>query len=242
MVITCLSLPFAGTSMPGQRGSKVALTACLCDNAPSGNLLSTPTSSWVGMDLYKVLRSASLVWDSTLLLFANKLYDGRVELAFQVDEGLTTEVSFVIERAADGIHFEPLARLGLSDRTEGGWYRYVDAAPRQGHNFYRVWMRSEQGSVVSGVVRVAYFAALQQVTLAPNPTTGIVQIDIREGVTSPTQIVVWGGDGSQRAVQLVALGQWQQQIDLSAWPPGVYFVQVMYNNMQRSEVFRVVKK
>jgi hypothetical protein len=78
---------------------------------------------------------------------------------------------FVIERSADGVHFEPLFEVQAKGRgVDVTSYRELDARPLEGTNYYRVKVIFEDGtSLLSESIIVNFWLNSQALTLFPNP-------------------------------------------------------------------------
>lgn len=184
---------------------------------------------------------AQVVCDEPLVMQATKSASDAVMLTFRAGDEVAMDVRFFVERSADGEVFEEVAVVDGTNRQADGWYRFVDLRPRHGHNFYRVRMPCPQGVVYSNVVHVENFLGLEQFVLCPNPTSGLVYVELRNPLASDSQVVV--RDAAQRVVfsGTIPRDAYRHRLDLSALPEGVYFVQIMYNNMQGNRTFRLIK-
>ncbi len=190
--------------------------------------------------LLSTLQAAT--FDPRLELFGMRTPAGTVQLVLQVSGEPLTDATYVFERSADGIGFEQLGVQTVADRRADGWYVFEDGAPRRGHSYYRVRLMSEAGSVLSNVVHLEQFPGLEQFLLYPNPSSGLVWLELRSGLVSDTQVVVRAPDGRVLYAEMVPVQTQRLEMHLDALPAGVYFVQIMYNNMQGNQFFKLVKR
>ncbi len=208
--------------------------------------------SWIGCVLVfsltvffsgLLLPLQAATFDPRLELFGLRTPAGTVQLVLQVSGApVTDDAMYVFERSADGVDFEQLGVQTAADRRAQGWYVFEDVAPRRGHSYYRVRLMSEAGSVLSNVVHLEQFPGLEQFLLYPNPSSGMVWLEFRSGLVSDTQVVVRAPDGRVLYAEMVPVQTQRLEMNLEALPAGMYFVQIMYNNMQRNQFFKLVKR
>ncbi len=180
--------------------------------------------------------------DRPLVVQAAKSPSNAVILTFQMEGEFPADLRFFVERSPDGEVFEQIGVLSRANAQMGGWYHFVDLRPRHGHNFYRVRMPCPEGTVYSNVVHVENFFGLEQFVLYPNPTDGVAYVELRGAFTSDSQIVVRAATQGVVFSDLIPRAAYRYRLDLAALPEGVYFVQIMYNNMQGSRTFRLIKR
>ena len=160
----------------------------------------------------------------------------RFEGAYLPEEGNLLQWRMAAE--APGLAYE-LQRL---HQTTGTWvtlyersanntyaYQYLDELPEFGENHYRLAMLLQDGTVkYSEVVIVTVDDIVESVTFYPNPTSGYVTI--RTLTTRASQQMLQIVDVSGRLLRSEAVevpsGIYEQPLDMSAYPTGVYYVQL----------------
>ncbi|RME37801.1 MAG: T9SS C-terminal target domain-containing protein, partial [Deltaproteobacteria bacterium] len=204
--------------------------------------LTVTKGSCVSTDALEIMVTNNpVICGSPLVIYGNKGHSKNVQITFQVDDEIMPDVTYFIDHGRDGAEFAPVATLTREDRKPGGWYEYIDSDPRHGHNFYRVRMVSPQGVVVSNVVHIENFIGLEQFLIYPNPVKDVVYLELRGDFTSDSQIIVRSMDERVIFSDVIPATTYRYEMDLGALPAGVYFVQIMYNNMQGNQFFKLVK-
>lgn len=130
---------------------------------------------------------------------------------------------FIIERSIDGVSFLPLdavpAQGESHNRTD---YRFVDGAPIQGINFYRLAMLDLDGDSRNSNVVTANFGSADPV-LVPNPVIG--QAVLHLGSNLPEHALLRITDASGRLVRERALPSGSQHVlDLQGLGQGAYVI------------------
>ncbi len=77
------------------------------------------------------------------------------------------------------------------------------------------------------------------VSVRPNPSSGLFNIDFDEALTSISQATVFSADGQIKYSTLVTVGEKNMTINAKAWPAGIYFLKVKSGDKQ--SIIRLVK-
>ena len=138
---------------------------------------------------------------------------------------------FIVQRSADGTAFYNLDTIpAAADAQNGHAYSVVDAHPLSGNNFYRLEQVDLDG-------KACYFDVLKVVVpegapgfhLSPNPTSGIINLQLNNQAAGPLEVRVVDDQG--RSLQTWNFrkqgGSWNQAIDLGNIPTGHYFIQIV---------------
>lgn len=129
---------------------------------------------------------------------------------------------FIVERSADGRSFAPLGSMDAGGDSFGRKdYRYVDSAPIQGMNFYRLITVGTDGhEEVSNVVSARM--GVKEPVLVPNPLSG--QAVLHTGTAAAAGSVLRITDASGRTVQEAVITNegMVHNVDMGGLSNGVY--------------------
>lgn len=128
-------------------------------------------------------------------------------------------LGFDIERLKnDG---QTYGKLGFVKATgNAANYSFIDAAPRQGINYYRLKMVDNDGRIAySKTVSVQLGNSKMNIKVFPSPTEGV--ISIVNDKSEMSQVSVFNSIG-----QLVYVNKSTNRVDLTTMPTGIYFVEV----------------
>ncbi|MBL7827758.1 MAG: T9SS type A sorting domain-containing protein, partial [Saprospiraceae bacterium] len=68
--------------------------------------------------------------------------------------------------------------------------------------------------------------AFEPLTIAPNPATTLAQIQLPRPLQATGTLRVWQADGKNVHLAQLPVGATQWSLDLSAWVPGVYWLEI----------------
>ncbi|GAB2529101.1 hypothetical protein GCM10027189_04880 [Rufibacter soli] len=149
---------------------------------------------------------------------------------------------FIVERSADGKSFSAVGKVaGAGNSTIKIDYTFLDAHALTGTAYYRLKQVDLDGKFeYSKVVAVQTKAAVAGVSLKvfPNPTTGVVSLDLTSATPASVTVKVFALDGRLiKATQM--MGGAVQTLDLSNLAIGTYLINVAGANIDTT--VRVVK-
>lgn len=148
---------------------------------------------------------------------------------------------FSVERSADGREFTSIGTVaGRGTTAQATTYSYLDQQPLNGLAYYRLRQTDLDGTThYSPIVAVAGCAtcadALQTLTLAPNPGTGLFRVLDANGQPASVTGTVLNTLG--KVVQQLNS---QSTVDLQAQPAGIYLLKLAAAH--GAKVLRVVKQ
>jgi hypothetical protein len=155
---------------------------------------------------------------------------------------------FMLQYSTDGVQFADLAKVDSKAPNGNSQsilsYTFEHATPALGHNYYRLKQVDIDGnfSMLPKIVDLQWGANGSTVTVYPNPTQGLVNIDVFATRNQLTAVKVM--DMSGRIVKQVLAqseaGMNKLSIDLGDVAQGLYTIQV-YENDQLTHVERVRK-
>jgi hypothetical protein len=136
-----------------------------------------------------------------------------------------TEVGFVASKAANGNSVYALN------------YSFTDKSPLSARNYYRLKQVDIDDKFQYSAVRMVNLGNAGTITVLPNPVQNILTV---RGLEGPSTITVFDVNG-----KMMKIVQTRQdavvQIDVSAWPAGIYIVKTADGYGNR-ELFKVMKQ
>lgn len=123
---------------------------------------------------------------------------------------LTEEHSdrFIVERSMDGSHFEPIGSVAAAGHSSAAIdYRLEDGTPGTGTKYYRINMVDSDGlSILSPVISATIDRWSNNVILAPNPVSDLLNITFREAPGQDIEIRIVDAAGrTVRSVRMTLL-------------------------------------
>lgn len=140
----------------------------------------------------------------------------------------TDNAYFAVERSFDGKSFKAIGRVDA--KTEGfhgeRTYAFTDETPSKGANFYRIRQYDVNGrSTISKVAEVTMNCDINNISLYPNPTKGVIYV---EGLVGANTVEVYNVLGQ---VVLHKEGTaTTEMLDISKLASGSYTVRVVRND------------
>jgi hypothetical protein len=144
---------------------------------------------------------------------------------------------FVVQRSTDSVTFTNLDTVAATGTaTSGANYGYTDNAPAPGYNYYRLQRFDVDGDdTLYRILRVqaaGKWVSLPvpslSLTVSPNPATGLVYLQLVDSIQGTLQVSLT--DMAGRVLQVSEFQKvgpvWDQTIDVSMLPRGVYVLQV----------------
>lgn len=137
---------------------------------------------------------------------------------------------FEVERSADAVSFEFVGKVLAAGSAAGMRYSFTDNHPLKGINYYRLKQVDKDNKLTYTPSRLLKFneAGAGIVKYYPNPTSGILNIEISSQMRSETMIInISNASGSVLNQIKVGVGALSVlQVPLSRYPKGIYFIQV----------------
>lgn len=162
-----------------------------------------------------------------LLHLAARPQGTDIVLAWATAQEINNE-GFDIERSGDGIRWEVIGFVaGQGDYSAPFHYQYLDNAPGNGINYYRLNQRDLDGKTTySPIVSAQLETAASRLKVFPNPTTTEVRIQLP--ATSGTYQLRLSNSLGQLLWGQTAEGGSQLYLPLSSadFNPGIYFLQM----------------
>ena len=150
---------------------------------------------------------------------------------------------FIVERSADGIHFESIGRVkGAGNSNELLSYSFLDENPFSGANYYRLVQVDFDGKSSTSQVIHVEIASLLQLAISPNPSSGVFTLtnQFAEAETLEISIVDAVGKELMSFTEQVSAGLFQKTIDISHFSDGMYVLLV--KTKTESASLKLIKK
>lgn len=145
---------------------------------------------------------------------------------------------FIVERSTDGAKYNDIAAVDYVKGTEE--YTYRDKMPGNGKSFYRLRLLDNNGAYQysQSVSVTADCAPVVEVSLSPNPTSGLVVVkNLASGMNT---IVVT--DAMGRIINTIAVADQSSAVmDLGKYADGIYMVRIA-NEQGSVTMIKVVKE
>lgn len=122
----------------------------------------------------------------TLMSFDAK----RIGTANHLNWSTTQEINtnkFAVERSNDGLNFSTIGFVQAANNSNGNDYRYIDANPVKGINYYRLRMIDNDNSYKFSSIKNVRNLGLTTLSVHPNPVvqnmTAVLESETKEKVT-----------------------------------------------------------
>jgi len=213
----------------------------LCDFNSVGNSCYDPTYGQA--EDYAVLIEPDPL-PVELLSFTGKKEKETVDLTWETASELNNDY-FILERSSDGRNFSELVTIqGLGTSEAANTYRFSDAKPFAGINYYRLIQVDNDGTKenAGGIVAVE-FSTERNMTLFPNPMSGdLLYLNYASLTSGALNIEVFDLTGkSVHALNKDVLkGENTIELSFENLNSGLYYIQTTHNGEIRME--RFVKK
>ena len=146
---------------------------------------------------------------------------------------------FELERSANGVNYTLLAKINSRGNTSyNQYYRFNDAMPLNGRNYYRLKQVDKNGQLVySEIICLTNNSLGVMISIHPNPTSGIVFMSTKNAMKEASiQLVDING---RVVMQQTNITGSSASFDISQQAAGIYFINVF--NAGTKERIRIVK-
>jgi SdrD B-like domain/Secretion system C-terminal sorting domain/SprB repeat len=151
---------------------------------------------------------------------------------------------YYVERSVDSINFEAISVLRGTANVDSNEYQFMDTAPINGRNVYRV-KRLElisETAVYSNSVEIFYVGGDQSFMVYPNPVSDVLKVETSQSKAINTTLRMYNAMGQLLDVVELAAGETSAEINMKDFPSGVYFIHIPGNSDYKFEILKVFKK
>ncbi|MBR9919406.1 MAG: T9SS type A sorting domain-containing protein [Bacteroidetes bacterium] len=195
-------------------------------------------TSYAGKDI--ILTNSPAYCGTPFALAGNVNNQDNVELDWSM-YWLDAPHTFTVQRALQGQEYLNVSQIEYDQSTED--YFYLDLNAPEGHVFYRIELADEHGhQVYSNVVEVVVDRPAKpwRPRAYPNPTDGLLQIDVRDAGGEVSELILRDLTGRILIRESVQAGNSQYELNLEPLPPAVYMLEWKQGNGS-SEQIRIIK-
>jgi hypothetical protein len=184
--------------------------------------------------------TASVVYSSlpvSLLSFTAKRQSAASILLRWATASEQQNSHFAIERSGDGVHYETIGGVPASVGVNGAFtYSFVDNAPLNGINYYRLKQYDLDGNEHLYGVRIVHPGnAAAFLTLYPNPVVNNVKLELATTPAKPLNYTVQNASG--QVVQTGTIYLREQWLETSRLMTGFYVLR-----LENGQALRFFKK
>jgi hypothetical protein len=176
----------------------------------------------------------------TWLYAKGEIIDGQSHLTWATAEEHNTK-SFEIEHSLDGHAYAPIGTTPAAGNSQQPKeYTWIHTTPATGANYYRIkQVDLDNKFTYSSIIPLLYNPSLTQTTAVPNPFSNSLTV-VLATPADRSILTIYNTAGLPLLKTQLPDGTRQQNIDLSALPAGVYFLQLKSGTHQ--ETLRLLKK
>jgi predicted esterase len=136
---------------------------------------------------------------------------------------------FIVQRSADATSFYDLDTIPAAADAQNGSYSLVDPHPLSGNNFYRlVQVDLDAKATYFDVLKVVVPEDATGFHLSPNPTSGIIHLQLNNQATGPLEVRILDNQGKSLQTRSFRKqgSSWDQSVELGNIPAGNYFIRI----------------
>jgi hypothetical protein len=139
---------------------------------------------------------------------------------------------FDIERSDDGVAFTKIGAVNAVSANSTNSYNYVDAAPQNGTNYYRLRMIDIDGRFEFSKTVSVRLNKTQPVRVFPAPAQSTITVQFAERFRQLEMV-----DISGRTLLRKNITRQSETIDISTLAKGIYFIRLTNDNITVSKKF-----
>jgi len=139
---------------------------------------------------------------------------------------------YVIERSSDARNFTPIGEvIAAGNSTSAKDYRFVDAAPVKGINYYRIRMIDNDNAYKLSVIRNVKNLGVADMAINPNPVLQQMNVNLEAEVAEKATLLITDLSGRKMYSGLVNViaGSNNFEIPVSQLAKGSYIVTIQLN-------------
>lgn len=170
-----------------------------------------------------------------LLFFTAALSNKTVLLSWSTVNEFNNDF-FLVERSADGIHFNSLQQVaGKGNQVAVQTYQSVDEHPLNGKNYYRLKQTDKDGHFSYSPIVPVTLAQSIEVNVYPNPVTQYLSLSVKQDSTSTLTYRL--ADVNGKMIRQEKIISSTTVISLADVSSGIYFLLIERSN----EIIQTIK-
>jgi hypothetical protein len=185
----------------------------------------------------------AIVYDASCVPMADKIVGLRGSVKYNTIPNRETEY-FEIPRSENGRDFQTVGKVVTVPPNSEQGYSFEDnlSGLRTGIVYYRLRIKMNVGQVIySGVLRLGLNQDQKDITLYPNPVDDVLQLSVPSAKRQEASVSVFDISGALLSTTKFGLqdGTNVLQLDVSAWKPGAYMVNIIAGSQNTWKKFVV---
>jgi len=136
---------------------------------------------------------------------------------------------FIVQRSKDGREWESLIKKkGAGTTTSTTYYYHFDHSPHKGTSYYRLKQYDLNGDFTYSDVRMVKIDGIKNILLYPNPSQGIVNLNISSTEKNAALLYIFDSNGRLVYQKDLSInkGDFIYNTDLSFLNSGFYFIKI----------------
>ena len=155
--------------------------------------------------------------------------DNSVNLTWEYGDNAGIQ-DFIVQKSNNGQNWKTIgtvqANNDISDVTQ---YSLLDPDPATGSNYYRLTVQSKNGDNSFSMIRQVNLVSNTKVSFSPNPARNTIYISACDN-DNPLFVKFMAVSGVLLQSREIEKGTVNSSIDVSGYPSGIYFLEVLDNN------------
>lgn len=205
-----------------------------------GPLLTATNSNLGGAVVIEYLKNYIIIVPLKWLNVSANLSGSRAILNWNTADEINTSY-FTIEKSTDAIHFSPLKNVNASTTLHS--YSVSDDALLYGSNYYRIRQTDIDGKYSYSPVTSVNYSRKLKISVRPNLISNeSLNFSANTVTATKAQVKIIGIEGKMQLTRMINLpaGNYQQQIDISTLPKGIYLLEL--NTRSEKQVTTFIKQ
>ena len=179
-----------------------------------------------------IIINANNVLPVDLISFTGRTEKNKVLLNWKPENKINAS-HYEIERSTDGIIFKQIDRVNAQG-NHVNFYKYTDASPISGVNYYRLKQTDRNNSFKYSYVVSILYDGSEEITVYPKPAKD--KINVRLPVTGGTwTATIFSNTGKQ--IKTTEVSTANPVITVSGLPPGNYILRLKNKSLQKTVKF-----
>jgi Secretion system C-terminal sorting domain len=186
----------------------------------------TATSTFNSFSQFSVVGSGVIL--PVLLSDFNAILktDNSVRLTWEYGDDAGIQ-DFVVQKSNNGNSWSTIGTvLSSSDISDVTHYSLLDPDPATGANYYRLIVQNKNGDNSLSMIRQVNLVSKARISFSPNPARNTIYISAFEN-DNPLYVKFMAISGVQLQSRVIEKGNGKSSIDVSGYPSGIYFLEVL---------------